>query len=140
MPTIEPTPAQMQQLRNDVARPGPLVMINLLRYRERAAYPAGFEATPCSGREAYQRYVAVAAVKIAEVGGKILWTATVKMSVIAPEGEEWDEALLVQYPSRAAFVTMVSQPDYLAAAVHRTAALADSRLLLTEVESDFLRG
>ncbi len=140
MPTVEPTPAQMQQLSNDVARPGPLVMINLLRYRKQAAYPAGFEATPCSGREAYRRYVSVAAVKIAEVGGKILWTATVKMSVIAPEGEEWDEALLVQYPSRAAFVTMVSQPAYLAAAVHRTAALADSRLLLTEVESDFLRG
>jgi len=113
-------------------------MINLLRYREQAAYPAGFSATPCSGREAYRRYVSVAAVKIAELGGKIVWTSSVKMSVIAPEGEEWDDAILVQYPSRAAFIQMVSQPDYLAAAVHRTAALADSRLFLVEVENDLL--
>ena len=139
MGSVEPTPAQLQKLRDEISRPGPLVMINLLRFRERAAYPAGFDATPCSGREAYLRYGSVATIKVAEVGGRILWTAAVKMSVIAPEGEEWDEAVLVEYPSRAAFVTMVSQPDYLAAAVHRTAALVDSRLLLTEVESDFFR-
>ena len=136
MPSVEPTPTQIERLRQEIEQPGPLVMINLLRYRAQAAYPAGFDATPCSGREAYRRYGSVAALKVAEVGGKILWTAAVKMSVIAPEGEEWDDAILVQYPSRAAFIEMVSQPDYLTAAVHRTAALADSRLLLTEVGTD----
>ena len=136
MPSIEPTPAQMQRLLQDAARPGPLVMINLLRYREDAAYPAGFAATPCSGRDAYQRYGAVAAIKVAEKGGRILWMGAVKTAVIAPEGEEWDDAVLVYYPSRAAFLEMVSQPDYLAAAVHRTAALADSRLLLTEGQTE----
>jgi uncharacterized protein (DUF1330 family) len=132
MPAVEPTPAQMQRLLRDIAQPGPVVMINLLRYRERADYPPGFDAQPCSGHEAYQRYVAVAAVKVAEAGGNILWMGAVKTSVIAPEGEEWDDAILVQYPSRAAFMEMVSRPDYQAAAPHRTAALADSRLLLTE--------
>ena len=132
MPAVEPTAAQMQRLLQDIAQPGPVVMINLLRYRERADYPPGFAATPCSGREAYQRYAAVAMVKVAEAGGKILWMGAVKTSVIAPEGEEWDDAVLVQYPSRAAFAAMVARPDYLAAAPHRTAALADSRLLLTE--------
>jgi uncharacterized protein (DUF1330 family) len=131
MPSVEPTAAQMQRLLQEIGQPGPVVMINLLRYRERADYPSGFEATPCSGREAYQRYGAVAMAKVAEVGGKILWMGAVKASVIAPEGEEWDDAILVQYPSRAAFVEMVSRPDYRAAAPHRTAALADSRLLLT---------
>jgi uncharacterized protein (DUF1330 family) len=132
MPSVEPTPTQMQRLLQDIARPGPVVMINLLRYREHANYPVGFDASPCSGREAYQRYSAVAVVKVAEVGGKILWVGAVKASVIAPEGEEWDDAILVQYPSRAAFAEMVARPDYQAAAPHRTAALADSRLILTE--------
>lgn len=140
MSSIEPTLAQLQRFQQDVARPGPIVMINLLRYREHADYPPGSDAAPCSGREAYRRYASVAVAKIAELGGKILWTAVVKMPVIAPEGEEWDDAILVQYPSRAAFLEMVSKPDYLAAAVHRTAALSDSRLLLTEVEADLLVG
>jgi uncharacterized protein (DUF1330 family) len=140
MPSVEPTSAQMQRLLQDVARPGPVVMINLLRYRPQAAYPPGFAANPCSGREAYQRYGAVASVKVAEAGGKILWMASVKMPVIAPEGEEWDDAILVQYPSRAAFLEMVARADYQAAAPHRTAALADSRLLLTEVQADLLGG
>ncbi len=132
MSSIEPTPAQMQRLLEEAAKPGPVVMINLLRYRERAAYPAGFDATPCSGREAYQRYGAVAVNKVTGVGGRIVWMAPVHGAVIAPEGEAWDDAVLVEYPSRRAFLDMVSQPDYQAAAVHRTAALADSRLLLTE--------
>ncbi len=138
MPSIEPSASQMQQLLQDIAVPGPIVMINLLRFHAHADYPAGFEATPCSGREAYQRYGAVAVVKVVEAGGKILWMANAKLSVIAPEGETWDEAVLVQYPSRAAFVQMVQRPDYLAAAPHRTAALADSRLILTEGPGEML--
>jgi len=140
MPSIDPTPEQMQRLLQDVGRLGPIVMINLLRYRAQAEYPPGFDATPCTGREAYQRYGAVAMVKVAEVGGSMLWMGAVKMPVIAPDGEEWDDAVLVQYPSRAAFVEMVSKPDYQAAVPHRTAALADSRLLLTEVRANMLGG
>jgi uncharacterized protein (DUF1330 family) len=139
MPAVEPSAAQMQQLMHDIAQPGPVVMINLLRYREHADYPADFAAKPCSGREAYQRYAAVATVKVAEAGGKILWMAAVKTALIAPDGEQFDDAVLVQYPSRAAFVEMVSRPDYLAAAPHRTAALADSRLLVTEPLLDLQR-
>jgi len=132
MPAIEPTPAQIERMRQDAGRPDKIVMINLLRYRERAEYPAGFAAEPCSGREAYQRYAAVAVGKVAAAGGKIVWMAQAKQAVIAPEGETWHDAVLVEYPSRAAFLQMISDPEYEAAAPHRTAALADSRLILTE--------
>jgi uncharacterized protein (DUF1330 family) len=131
MPSIEPTPEQLQRLTRELGESGPIVMINLLRYREQAAYPQGTNATPCSGQEAYQRYAAVATRTIAEVGGRIVWMGAVKTAVIAPQGEESDDAILVQYPSRQAFVDVVSRADYQAAAFHRTAALADSRLLLT---------
>ena len=46
--------------------------------------------------------------------------------------------MLVQYPSRQAFITMVTRPDYLAASVHRTASLADSRLIATATLQNLL--
>jgi len=128
---VEPSAAQIEALAAGGSDDGPIVMLNLLRYRERAAYPAGFDAEPCSGREAYGRYAAVALGKVAEVHGRILWSGAARACVIAPAGEAWDDVVLVEYPSRRAFLTMVGQPDYLAAAPHRTAALADSRLVET---------
>jgi uncharacterized protein (DUF1330 family) len=132
MPSVEPTAAQMKSLQQDADRPGPIVMINLLRYRAQADYPTGVDAAACSGREAYQRYGAVALRKVASVGGKLIWAGSVANAVIAPEGEQWDDAILVHYPSRRAFLEMLSEAEYQAATVHRSAALADSRLLLTE--------
>jgi len=131
MPSIEPSTEKLQKLVAEATDESPIVMINLLRYRNRAEYPQGSDETPCSGEEAYQRYGARVVPMVGEVGGKILWRGSVKHVVIGPAGEEWDEALLVHYPSRRAFLTMVSRPDYLRAAVHRSAALADSRLIAT---------
>ena len=131
MTSIEPSPEQLQRLIAEADDETPIVMINLLRYRERADYPPGSGEEPCSGREAYQRYGASVTPMLAEVGGKILWLGNVKQTVIRPEGEEWDDAILVQYPSRKAFLTMVMRADYQRIAIHRSAALADSRLIAT---------
>ena len=46
-------------------------------------------------------------------------------------GETWDEVLLVEYPSRDAFVAMVQSPAYQAIVHHRSAALRDARLIVT---------
>jgi uncharacterized protein (DUF1330 family) len=131
MPSIEPSPEQLQKFIAETPDETPIVMINLLRYRDRAEYPPASAAEPCSGREAYQRYGAGVTPMVAEVGGKILWLGNVKRTVIGPGGEEWDDAVLVQYPSRTAFLTMVTRSDYQKVAMHRTAALADSRLIAT---------
>ena len=133
--TVEPSPERLQGFLAKLDDATPLVMINLLRYRERAQYPAGAGADPCSGREAYQRYAAVALQKVASVGGRLVWMGRVAASVIAPEGEEWHDAVLVEYPSRKAFLAMIALPDYQAAAVHRTAALEDSRLIATHAQT-----
>jgi hypothetical protein len=53
MPWIDPSPEQVQRLLADANDESPIVMINLLRYRDRAEYPQGSDAPPCSGREAY---------------------------------------------------------------------------------------
>lgn len=106
-------------------------MINLLRYREQAQYAEGFDAQPCTGREAYDRYSADALGFVAGVGGSIRWMGASLGSVIAPADEEWDDAVLVEYPCINAFLTMVSDPAYQAIMPHRTAALANSRLIAT---------
>lgn len=110
---------------------GPLVMINLLRYREAAAYPPGSDAEPCTGREAYQRYSDGVMPCIRDAGGRLVWLGRVRLTLIAPAGEEWDDAILVEYPSREAFLGMLASEQYQACAGHRTAAVADSRLLET---------
>jgi uncharacterized protein (DUF1330 family) len=129
--TIEPAPERVASFANGDGSEAqePVIMINLLRYRDQANYPAGFAAEPCGGREAYQRYGSAVGGLIAAAGGRVLWAGHVAASVIAPDDEEWDDVVLVEYPSRSAFVGMISSPAYQAAAPHRTAALLDSRLI-----------
>jgi len=61
MRSVEPSPERFRSFTSGADPPAPLIMINLLRYREKAEYPADFHAEPCTGREAYQRYHAMAA-------------------------------------------------------------------------------
>ena len=107
----------------------PVVMLNLLRFRDQAAYPEGSAYAPCTGREAYARYGGVAVQHVRAVGGKPIWMGEPELTVIGASDEAWDEVVLVQYPSRKAFLTMAQNPEYLACTEHRTAALADSRLV-----------
>ena len=57
-------------------------------------------------------------------GGRLLWAGTGDQVLIGDPEQDWDAVLLVEYPSRAAFVEMVSSPEYLAAHAHREGALA----------------
>jgi uncharacterized protein (DUF1330 family) len=107
----------------------PVVMLNMLRFRERAQYPEGSPHPPCSGREAYQRYGGLAIEHVRAVGGKSLFRGAAHPAIIGPQDEFWDEILLVQYPSPDAFLKMIANPEYVACSVHRTAALVDSRLI-----------
>jgi uncharacterized protein (DUF1330 family) len=109
----------------------PVVMVNLLRYRSRAAYPPGSGMEPVTGREAYERYTRLTLPHLRKVGARPIWRADARVDLFAPEGERWDEVVLVRYPSRSAFGQMISNPDYQAGTVHRTAALEDSRLIAT---------
>ncbi|WP_167146130.1 DUF1330 domain-containing protein [Pseudomonas sp. OTU750018] len=131
MPSINPSPAQLAAFSAAVADDTPLLMLNLLRFQSQASYSSGSSHTPCSGREAYARYSQTALRKVRGVGGEVQVMAAAQAALIAPEGEQWDELLLVRYPSKAAFLSMLADPEYRAATEHRTAALADSRLIAT---------
>ena len=109
----------------------PVHMINLLRFREFAAYrDSDSEAhEKVSGREAYRRYGTEAAPYFGKVGGKQLWIGAPELMLIGPQDERWDLAFVAYYPTAQAFVDMLRNPDYQRATRHRTAALADSRLI-----------
>ena len=111
----------------------PIYMVNLLRYREQAAYDDPATAAPCSGREAYfQRYVPAFAKVTAGEGITPFWVGNVLAQLVAPPGEHWDDVAIVEYPSFAVFQRLMENPAYHAEAEpHRRAALADWRLIPT---------
>lgn len=126
--SVEPTEAQIKELlAASAADRGAVVMINLLRFKERAD---GIDAADgISGAEAYGRYAAAVGEHLERVGARVLLALQTRESVIGPEAHEWDMVLAVEYPSRQAFLEMTSDPTYLKIHGHRTAALADSRLI-----------
>lgn len=132
MPThLEPTQESGAALfRRNIS--GEVVMLNLLRFREVAdysAHPTLAPDSPISGREAYQKYMDFTAPFLEESGGEAIFLGEGGHFLIGPMDEQWDVMLLVQQKSVADFMAFASNPAYLAGLGHRTAALADSRLL-----------
>lgn len=127
-PTIEPDANQIGKLTSSPDE-SPIVMVNLLKFKEEAD---GVDAG-VSGAEAYSRYSIAVAPFLDGVGGRVLSAVTCEDSIIGPEDAEWDMVILVEYPSRQAFLKMVTDPEYLKLAVHRTAGLADSRLIQSKL-------
>jgi len=133
---VVPTRAQMQAMI-EKGPDGPIVMVNLLKYRERAAYePDRAEAKEnLSGREAYQRYGATAFQHVTALGGCIVWTGPQALIFIGGPEQDWDDILCVKYPSRQKFLEMISDPAYLAATFHRDAGLERTALLCCKAGS-----
>ena len=105
----------------------PVVMLNLLRYREVALSGHGVDGL--TGREAYGVYGQRFAALNPRFGGEPIWMGRAANTVIG--GEAWDLVMLVRYPTRRQFVAMLQDPDYQSIAPIRAAALADSRLVET---------
>jgi uncharacterized protein (DUF1330 family) len=129
--TVDPRGEDLRRLATEVPQNVPVVMLNLLKFREAAAYPPGHGEVGCSGRAAYATYSRLIVPMLRRAEGTPLWRAQARSAFIAPAGEEWDDVLLVRYPSIEAFIGMVTSPDYQAITVHRSAALQDSRLIAT---------
>ncbi len=128
---FEPTQASGAALfRRGIA--GPIVMLNLLRFREQADYSATPElapASPISGAEAYRRYVEFTKPFLHNSGGEVVFEGDGGHFFIGPPDERWDAVLLIRQSSLDAFFAFATNADYLAGIGHRTAAIEDSRLL-----------
>lgn len=129
--SVVPTPRQIQMMAEQGPE-GPIVMVNLLKYRKQAAYESDrAEAKQnLTGREAYQRYGMVAMQQVMKRGGGVVWGGPQKFVMIGTdEANDWDDVVCVRYPSREAFLNMTQDPDYLAAHYHREAGLERTVLL-----------
>lgn len=133
--SIDPTADQVRALR-DRGPEGPVVMVNLLKFKIVADYSEGSPHEPCSGAEAYARYQHAFTVTVGEVSqAQVLYEGPVDQIFIgaagAPEAD-WDKVLIVRYPSRQHFLAMMANADYREALVHRYAGLERTVLLQCE--------
>jgi hypothetical protein len=111
---------------------GPVVMLNLLRFRARADYsatPALAPAVPISGAEAYERYIAHTRPFLEQADGELIFLGKGGDYLIGPADERWDLVMLVRHRSTTSFLSFASNEAYLAGVGHRLAAIEDSRLL-----------
>lgn len=119
------------QVFKDLPRDTPIHMLNLLKFRDLADYPEGHpnHGKGLTGREAYEIYKKGFQRVVAGDGAAMVWQAPLECVVTGP-AEEWDEAFVMGYPNSIAFMAMVRNEEYIRDIVpHRTAALADSRLI-----------
>src|SRR5262249_47050194 len=98
--TVEPTAEQFAAL---AARPAdaPEVMGTLLQFKKPG------------GAERYLQYGHESAPHLERVGARIVYGG-VAPAVLLGEGQRpwWDAILIVEYPTPAAFIQMVTAPDY----------------------------
>jgi len=128
-PSIDPCADQVRALR-DAGPDGPVVMLNLLKFRERANYPADSSHAPCSGAQAYLRYQTAFVETVGDVScAEVVWEGQVDMPFIGDTTQDWDKCLLVRYPSRQHFLSMMANAVYRDALVHRYAGLERTILL-----------
>ncbi|WP_050603309.1 DUF1330 domain-containing protein [Ruegeria sp. 6PALISEP08] len=112
-------------------RDQPIEMLNLVKFRAVAQYPAAHELAGAglTGAEAYQKYGAETAPIVARIGASIMWRGVFETTLIGPSDEVWDAVFIVRYPTAHAFLEMVTNPVYRAAVSHRQAAVETSRLI-----------
>lgn len=106
---------------------GPMVMVNLLKFKPLAEYPPyfpGARSPGMTGREAYEIYGRAVVACLAKVGGRPLYSGAVTGVILGDIEEHWDMIALAEYPSPQAMVEMVGLPEYQGIEVHRFAGLA----------------
>jgi uncharacterized protein (DUF1330 family) len=120
--TIVPRPEQIQALVTDPDQ-GPVVMLNLLKFKERATEEEG------TGADAYRRY-GDAVIKMVEArGGRVLWSGRATHVLVGEDADKWDAIALVQYPSPTTFLEMAMSGEYQKIHGHREAGLESTVLI-----------
>ncbi|MDR0194598.1 MAG: DUF1330 domain-containing protein [Myroides sp.] len=111
---------------------GKIVNLNLIRLKEVADYsehPELQSEEVISSFDAYQKYITLTLPFLEASGGKILYIGTGDQFLIGPQEERWDLCMLIEQNSVADFFAFEQNPEYMKIVGHRTAAVADSRLL-----------
>lgn len=125
---VGPSPGQIREFL--ALEDGPVCMVNLLKFREKAAYPDGRDPE-LSGREAYMRYAMAMRKLVEAAGGRFHFAGEVRGLLLGAVEELWDHVGIAEYPSTRALVEISSSPAFQAIEVHRLAGLAGQLNLTT---------
>ncbi|HEY4927520.1 MAG TPA: hypothetical protein VIH95_00090 [Acidimicrobiales bacterium] len=101
---------------------GPIWMVNLMRYRDRAVYADGRD-TDLTGREADDRYAPFGPFRT--VGAELVFLSDVEVQLVG-EDQEWDRIAVVRYPTRHSFLAMQELPEYVELHEHKDAGMAST--------------
>lgn len=133
---LTPTdPERMKQFM-EPGPDGPIFMVNLLKFKDKAEYEDGRE-TDLTGREAYAIYGNAVMDVLKKFGGKPVFMGDVTFLALGQVEELWDEIAIASYPSRADMVRMSISPEWQEISVHRTAGLKGQLNIETVAPSDF---
>jgi uncharacterized protein (DUF1330 family) len=127
------SPFQLEKLMS-LPADAPVGALNLFQFNPRAQYQPGDPeyGTPeadVSGEEAFARYGASAGPFVVGCGGRVVFSTPVDQVMIGPDQPAWDVAAIMYFPTRRAFVEMLSDPAFQKASRHRKAALANHCML-----------
>ena len=106
---------------------GPVWMVNLMRYRERAEYADG-RSTDLTGQQADDLYAPFDS--LAAVGAEIVFFGEVETQLLG-DGPAWDRIAVVKYPTGRAFVDMQMRPEFVEHHVHKDAGMAATIITAT---------
>lgn len=129
---IYPTHEQLQAFL-DAPDDGPVTMINLLQFKERADPPLEH----LSGAEATMQYSRSMKEFVERHGGTFVLAGTIDSQMIGEGGEDFAFVGIMRYPSRAAYVELAGDPE-IAATIgkHREAGLRSQWLFaVSEIDS-----
>lgn len=98
---------------------GPVWMVNLMKYKERAEYADGRETT-LTGREADDAYAPVEI--LTDLGAEVVLFGDVVAQLLGDE-PTWDRVAVVKYPTRRSFIEMQARPDFLELYAHKEAGM-----------------
>jgi uncharacterized protein (DUF1330 family) len=104
----------------DLNPDAPVLMVNLLKFKK----PGGVES--------YMQYGAGVGPLLEQAGATVAFAGATPSAISAVDGTPWwDVILVVEYPSPAAFLSMVTSEDYARVAKYREAALERGDLIAT---------
>jgi uncharacterized protein (DUF1330 family) len=130
---VVPNAEQFAALAADAeTHTGEVVMLNLLKYSSSEAGSDGGGG----GAERYAKYASQAIRMVEDRGGRLVWLGRPDQVLIGDvDADGWDAVALVSYPNRAAFIDMVSRPEYQKAHEHREGGLERTVLLAMTPEA-----
>ncbi|MEO9971331.1 MAG: DUF1330 domain-containing protein [Hyphomonadaceae bacterium] len=120
---VRPTDPEHIKKMMEKGPDGPVFMVNLLKFKDKAAYEDGRE-TDMTGREAYAIYGKAVADILPKFGGQFFFAADVTFLALGQVEDLWDEVAIAVYPERVDMLKMSMSEEWQAAGVHRAAGLA----------------